>query len=351
LTLTLDNSPADIGGVLYGNWMRRAILFSIVVSQIGFVAAYIIFVAQNLQAFVLAVTKCASNIPILYLILIQTLVLIPLSLIRNLAKLSTTALIADAFILVGLLYIGGNEVAEIAKNGIAEVALFNRKDFPLLIGTAVFSFEGIGLIIPISDAMREPRKFPKVLTCVMIFLIVLFGGAGALSYAAYGPEIQTVVIVNLPQDQRFVQVVQFLYSMAILLSAPLQLFPALRIIENALWTKSGKMDLWVKWQKNGFRVSMVLGCVMISWAGVRDLDKFVSFVGSFCCIPLSLVYPAMLHLKAISKTRRQRYADYAMIVFGIAATIYTSIGTIQLMFEGSDDRAPQFGRCKPKVGK
>jgi len=37
--------------------------------------------------------------------------------------------------------------------------------------TAVFSFEGIGLIIPITDSMREPRKFPGVLTGVMFFLI------------------------------------------------------------------------------------------------------------------------------------------------------------------------------------
>lgn len=110
----------------------------------------------------------------------------------------------------------------------------------------------------------------------------MFGGAGALSYAAYGKEVQTVVLVNLPQDKKFVQVVQFLYSMAILLSAPLQLFPALRILENALWTRSGKADPMVKWQKNGFRVLVVIGCTMISWAGAKDLDKFVSFVGSFC---------------------------------------------------------------------
>lgn len=37
--------------------------------------------------------------------------------------------------------------------------------------TAVFAFEGIGLIIPITDAMKEPRKFPAALTGVMIFLL------------------------------------------------------------------------------------------------------------------------------------------------------------------------------------
>ncbi|KAG8998442.1 neutral amino acid transporter [Tulasnella sp. 427] len=343
----VSGSFGDIGGILYGNWMRNAILSSIVVSQLGFVSAYLIFVAENLQAFILAVTKCSTELPIVQLILVQLVLFLPLALVRNLAKLSTTALIADAFILVGLVYIGSNEFAVIAQRGMARVELFNKKDFPLLIGTAVFSFEGIGLIIPITDAMREPKKFPKVLTWVMIFLTCLFGGAGVLSYAAYGKEVQTVVLVNLPQDKKFVQVVQFLYSMAILLSAPLQLFPALRILENGLWTRSGKTDPIVKWQKNGFRVLVVIGCTMISWAGAKDLDKFVSFVGSFCCIPLCFIYPAMLHLKACAKTRRQRLADWLMIIFGVIATFYTSIGTIKLMFEPPSGKAPQYGHCAP----
>src|SRR6202042_3311430 len=46
--LTLS-SLSDIGGALYGPWMRIAILSSITISQIGFVAAYTIFVSQNLQ--------------------------------------------------------------------------------------------------------------------------------------------------------------------------------------------------------------------------------------------------------------------------------------------------------------
>ena len=45
----VDTIPSDIGGAIYGKWMRRAILFSIIISQLGFVAAYTIFVAENLQ--------------------------------------------------------------------------------------------------------------------------------------------------------------------------------------------------------------------------------------------------------------------------------------------------------------
>jgi len=44
-----------------------------------------------------------------------------------------------------VIYIGSNEVATIAKQGVADVVMFNSKDFSLMIGTAVFAFEGIGL--------------------------------------------------------------------------------------------------------------------------------------------------------------------------------------------------------------
>ncbi len=114
--------------------MRYAILTSITVSQIGFVSAYIIFVSENLQSFVLGITNCAKLLGIQYFILLQMIVFLPLALIRNLAKLSTTALVADAFILAGLIYIFGSEAVIMAKNGHAHVELFNSKDWPLLIG-------------------------------------------------------------------------------------------------------------------------------------------------------------------------------------------------------------------------
>ncbi|CAL1716897.1 unnamed protein product [Somion occarium] len=342
----VSGSFGDMGGTLYGPWMRYAILTSITVSQIGFVSAYIIFVSENLQAFVLAITNCAKLLGIQYFILLQMIIFLPLALIRNLAKLSTTALVADAFILAGLIYIFGSEAGIMAERGPAHVELFNSKEWPLLIGTAVFSFEGIGLVIPITDAMKEPRKFPAVLSAVMLFLMVLFCGAGVMSYLTFGADVQTVVIVNLDTTSKFTQAVQFLYSLAILLSVPLQLFPAVRIVENGLFKRSGKMDTKVKWQKNFFRFLAVTLCAGLSWAGAADLDKFVSFVGSFACVPLCYVYPAMLHYKACARTRKQKVADIALMVFGMLAATYTSAMTIRLMLTPEPAGPPVLGLCE-----
>jgi proton-coupled amino acid transporter len=143
--------------------------------------------------------------------------------------------------------------------------------------------------------------------------------------------------------------VQFLYASAILLSIPLQLFPAVRIMENGLFIWSGKVDPRVKWLKNGFRCFMVLLCSAVSWVGAADLDKFVAFVGSFawladlcqslvcsiliyfyCSVPLCYIYPAMLHYRACARTRTQKLADIAMIVFGTVAAVYTTVQTIRV---------------------
>jgi solute carrier family 36 (proton-coupled amino acid transporter) len=292
--LKIVGSFGDIGGILYGNWMRNLILFSIVVSQIGFVAAYIVFTSENLRAFILAVTKCSTDISITWLIVMQMVIFLPFALLRDIGKLGFTALIADAFILLGLAYLFYYDILTLSENGLADIIYFNQDDWTLFIGTAIFTFEGIGLIIPIQESMKSPTKFPKVMFIVMIIITTLFIVMGAVSYAAYGSKTETVVLLNLPQDNKLVNSVQLLYSLAILLSTPLQIFPAIKITENALFTQSGKYNPYIKWQKNIYRFFVVFVCAFIAWGGADNLDKFVALVGNFACIPLVYIYPVSL---------------------------------------------------------
>lgn len=339
----VEASFGDMGGIIYGKWMRTAILSSIILSQVGFVSAYTVFTAENLQAFVLAVTKCRSFIDIKFMVMLQVVIFLPLSLIRDIGKLGFTALIADAFILLGLVYLTYYDIFTIVSNkGVADIQPFNPASWSLLIGTAMFTFEGIGLIIPIQESMKHPEKFPSVLGSVMILVTVLMVSIGALSYAAYGSATRTVVLLNLPQESKFVNVVQFLYSLAILLSTPLQLFPAIRIIETELFTRSGKYNPYIKWQKNVFRFLSVISCSLIAWGGAADLDKFVSLVGSFACVPLVWIYPPLLHLKAVAKTRRERIVDYLLFVFGVVGCAYTTVLSVKLWVGGSPVKAPGY---------
>jgi proton-coupled amino acid transporter len=296
--LVVKHSFGDMGHHLFGNWMRNMINFSLVISQIGFASAYIVFVSENLQAFVLAVSDCKTNIDIKWMILMQMVVFLPLSLYRNINNIQKLALVADLFILLGLIYLYYYDIFTIVQQkGVSDIANFNSQSWTLFIGTAIFTFEGIGLIIPIQTSMKDPKKFPGVLAGVMVIITVIFVSAGALSYAAYGSKTKTVVLLNMPQDDRLVNAVQFIYSLAILFSTPLQIYPAIEITSQQLFSRTGKYNPYIKWKKNFFRFFMVLVCATLAWLGADDLDKFVSLVGSFACIPLVYIYPVSFHCR------------------------------------------------------
>ncbi|KAI9490589.1 transmembrane amino acid transporter protein-domain-containing protein [Zychaea mexicana] len=338
-------SFGDIGGVLFGKGMRLLVLFAITLSQIGFVCAYMVFVAQNLQALVESIFHCEVNVPLAYLILGQIIVFVPLAMIRKIQKLSAFALIADLFILIGLVYLYYYDFLVLATHGIGQVIwTVNPSSFPMFIGTAVFTYEGVGLVIPITESMKDPSKFPKVLSWTLFGITLLFLSIGFISYLAFGEEVQTVIMLNLPATGT-VDTIQGLYALAICLSIPLQLFPAIRIMENGLFTRSGKNNPVVKWQKNAFRFAMVLACAGIAIAGSSDLDKFVSLIGSFCCVPLCFLFPPLFHLKGVASTFRQKFIDITIIVFGVVSMTYTTFITVSLWSTG--DEAPPVSRCIP----
>ncbi|KAI8380993.1 transmembrane amino acid transporter protein-domain-containing protein [Radiomyces spectabilis] len=339
-------SFGDIGGILFGPAMRMLVLTAITVSQIGFVCAYMVFVAQNLQALIEAVSNCEMDVPLSYLIWLQIAIFVPLAMIRKIQKLSVFALIADVFILLGLAYLYYYDFFTLATKGIGNIIwMVNPSSFPLFIGTAVFTFEGVGLIIPITESMAEPKKFPKVLSGTMIGVTLLFLSVGFISYLTFGDEVQTVILLNLPANP-LVNTIQGLYAVAICLSIPLQLFPAIRIVETGLFTRSGKNNPVVKWEKNIFRLMTVVVCALVATAGSADLDKFVSLIGSVCCVPLCFLFPPLFHLKGIAKTWQQRTIDIVIIIFGLASMIYTTAITVSL-WSAEGEAAPPISRCIP----
>ncbi|CCK71647.1 Avt3p KNAG_0H02330 [Huiozyma naganishii CBS 8797] len=333
----------EIGMKLYGGKMKLAILLSVALSQIGFAAAYTVFTATNLKLFMDNVFNLSEDVLGLgWFIWLQAAIFIPLSLTRNIAKLSGTALVADLFILLGLIYVYYYATYYVISNGVATSTMvwFNKSDWTLFIGTAIFTFEGIGLLIPIQESMKHPEVFRKSLSGVMVIVTVIFISCGLLCYSAFGSHVDTVVLVNFPQDSYTTAIVQLLYALAILLSTPLQLFPAIRILEQ--WTfnsnASGKHNPRVKWLKNYFRCGVVIFTTVLAWVGASDLDKFVSLVGSLACIPLIYIHPPLLHHRASrsdgTSSRGILILDLLICIFGFSVMVYTSWQAITLWIFG-----------------
>lgn len=324
----------DIGREIAGPRMRTLILGSITLSQLGFVCTGLVFVADNWFSFLKAVTHGANPLSSTALIVIQALIMVPLSFIRNISKLGPAALLADVFIVIGVGYIWYFDISVLSTQGIHEsVKLFNPEAYTLTIGASIFTFEGIGLILPIQSSMKEPEHFERLLGMVMLLITCVFTSVGAMCYATFGSETKIEVIDNFPQDSKFVNAVQFMYALAVLVGNPVQLFPALRIIEGKIFQhRSGKKDLLTKWKKNVFRTMLVALCIAISIGGSANLDRFVALIGSFACVPLVYIYPPYLHYKGVAGTRKQKLFDIGLMTLGLVGMVYTTAITLATSF-------------------
>ena len=323
----------ELGELIYGTKFRSVILASITLSQLGFVCAGLIFTAQNWLQFLNSVTFGHTSQPFgtNALIAIQFVILVPMALIRNISKLGPAALLADAFIMVGLIYIWQYDISVLSQRGIERsVVLFNPSAFTLTIGSSIFTFEGIGLILPIQSSMKHPEKFSYLLYLVMFIVTAIFTSVGALCYTTFGDETKIQIISNFPQDSKLVNAVQFLYAFAVLVGEPVQLFPAVRIIETSLFGEkaTGKKSSAIKWKKNALRSSMMILCGLISIVGASDLDKFVSLIGAFACVPLVYIYPPLLHWKGVASSFPAKAFDIVLICIGVTAMVYSTGVTV-----------------------
>ncbi|KAF9366426.1 hypothetical protein BGX34_003047 [Mortierella sp. NVP85] len=180
----------------------------------------------------------------------------------------------------------------------------------------VFSYEGIGMVIPICSSMAESKLFPRALT-----IVVLLVNFGALGYAAYGDNVQTIILDNLPNqsggEKAGKSAIQLLYIIAIFLTTPLILFPCIRIVEHAvfqtIWRHRGNAlpNRKVQWMKENFvRIIMDLAVTAVAYAGYKKLGIFISF-----------------------RSLWRKIADIALILFGF---IYTLVITIQNFSKDGD---------------
>lgn len=305
----------QIGYAAYGVFGKRVVNISIIISQLGFCAVYGIFVAANLRDFLYSISGCDKSWRIAFQVFIVTelLVYVPLSWIRRIRYMAFFMLLADVFILIGIVSLMGVSVHEIRTHGQQSVDLINYNTWPLMLGTSIYLWEGTALVLPIRSAMRESykHKFPRVLTYALLSLLVVYITYSSLALLAYGNKVNSVILLNLPNTWGAC-VVQFIYTVAAMLSFPLLLFPATKISENRIFGKAKNVNLKTKWMKNAFRTAMVLSTLSASYVGIDYLDNFVALVGSLCCVPLASTFPSLFHIKLSRSKRLRRLQDDAV---------------------------------------
>mmetsp|Transcript_56775 Transcript_56775/g.132761 ORF Transcript_56775/g.132761 Transcript_56775/m.132761 type:complete len:528 (+) Transcript_56775:75-1658(+) len=311
-----------MGRKAYGGWGYFLIAGQVALSQFGFCTSYFIFMSSTLRR-VFETWNLAAP-PTGLMLLGIALLLTPLGWIRRISRMKVSNLIGDAIILFAIGVVAVAAVSTLCEQGVSpEVVAFAPPERVLVFaGTAVYAFEGIALVIPIREGMERPELFSSMLVGMMLLFVVILTGFGILGYCAWGTAVQTVVLNELSGP--FGSLVQISYIFAVVCTFPIAMFPTFTICEAKLFGDFPPSSRR-KWLKNAFRMAVTLLMGLLAYQMAAYLPIFISMLGSFCSIPLAILFPAMLHLKIVGDAP---ILAWSLIVIGmvlIPLTLYVDI--------------------------
>ncbi|KAF2892777.1 hypothetical protein ILUMI_13394 [Ignelater luminosus] len=324
----------------YAPYMRKLINIFLCITQLGFCCVYFVFISTNIKQ------VCDVHGLVLDVHFHMAIILAPILLscmVRNLKFLAPLSTIANLLMLVGIvitLYYCSQDIPPLSTvKPVAEL-----QQFPLFFGTALFAFEGIGLVLPLQSEMRKPQLFGKplgVLNVGMTFVTFLYVVVGSLSYLQYGEGIEGSVTLNLPQSDVLAQCVKVMISLGILFTFALQFYIPIDIMFPAINERFGPFKYPV-FAELAFRTLFVLITFVLAEA-IPFLDLFITLVGAFSSTAIALLFPPILefvtHWNVSEITPWMVIKNLFILVLGILGCVTGSYESIRLIVKAFGERS------------
>lgn len=329
-------SYGEIARKAVGEAGSFAVEASVFLSQAGFVCAEMLYVAKNSVPPLKAMGLQSWWLSESTILLLQLLVVIPMSWIRQLKYFQVSNLIANVTVALALAILLAYSLVGLADHGPGEGIQLAGPNWMVFAGTVAFSFECINFVIPMYDAHDKKETFTAILVLTLLGVCALFIVFGAVNYAYYGAQTQPVITLNLPRESPVSHFLPLAFALASLFNVPLFLLPAALQLEVYF---AGAVDVW---KINAMRAILICGCAVISLIGKDSIDAFIALIGSFCCVPLAFIFPVLCHFKLCQPEGKKVLLNVAVLLLGLALFVYTSLSSLNQMGFLRNERIAEF---------
>jgi len=317
---------------------RTVIDVFLCITQLGFCCVYFVFVSQNLEQ-IFNHYYGEINYHIYMAIILVPMLL--LASIRNLKYLSPISMLANILQFIGLGIIFYYLLQDIPYS-------WDRKTFaswgqlPLYFGTAIYAFEGIGVVLPLENQMRTPadmRGWNGVLNTSMVIVSCLYIAVGFFGYLKYGDAVSGSITLNLPVNEFLATLVKVMMSLAVFFTYALQFYVPVDLL-NPFIQRRITPENYLK-AEYALRFSLVMLTFALA-AAIPKLDLFISLVGAVSSSTLAMMAPAVIDTvtqgERLSWPRAFKNAFLFLFgFFGFITGSYVSIRNIIKYFVGDEE--------------
>jgi len=316
---------------------RTTINVFLCITQLGFCCVYFVFVSQNLKQ---VFDHYYGSLDYHWYMLI---ILVPMCLlvsVRNLKYLAPVSMLANILQLSGLGIIFYYLVQDLSYTWDVKYAA-PVSQLPLYFGTAIYAFEGIGIVLPLENQMKTPKDMKGwngVLNTSMIIVSCLYIAVGYFGYMRYGDNVEGSITLNLPVHEFLATLVKLTMSLAIFFSYALQFYVPVDIILPFFQRRiSPEKHLLAEYI---LRYSLVLFTFALA-AAIPKLDLFISLVGAMASSTLAMMAPSIIDTVTYwdspsIMTRRRIFTNVCVFILGFVGFLtgtYISLGNIIKYFK------------------
>lgn len=305
------------------SYARKIVNTFLVITQLGFCCVYFVFVAANLHE---VIKHYYMNISVPWLLFILLVPMVLLNWVKNLKYLTPVSLVAALLtgtgIVISFMYMLQGLPRTSSVNAFA-----SWHQLPLYFGTAIYAFEGIGVVLPLENNMKTPQDFgglAGVLNTTMVIVACLYTAVGFFGYLKYGDRaVLGSITLYLPQRDLLAQLVRLMMALAIFLSYCLQFYVPMSIIWPPIKRRIND-ESYQKVAELSLRTFLVCLTFLLAVA-VPNLSAVISLVGAVSSSMLALIFPPIIEMvtfwdKGLSPALIAK--DCFILIFGICGFIF-----------------------------